>query len=50
MVLVFTDGMDSPMNFSGNNSSLKDVMKRAEEEDVMVLRDRARAAIDGPRR
>ena len=36
VVLVFTDGMDAPMNFSSNNSSLKDVMKRAEEEDVMV--------------
>ena len=36
VVLVFTDGMDSPMNFSNSNSSLKDVMKRAEEEDVMV--------------
>jgi len=36
VVLVFTDGIDSPMNFSNNNRSLKDVMKRAEEEDVMV--------------
>jgi VWFA-related protein len=36
VVLVFTDGMDSPMNSSHSNSSLKDVMKRAEEEDVMV--------------
>ena len=36
VVLVFTDGMDAPMNFSNNNSSLKDVMKRAEEENVMV--------------
>jgi VWFA-related protein len=36
VVLVFTDGMDNPMNFRGNNLSLKDVMKRAEEEDVMV--------------
>ena len=36
VVLVFTDGMDSPMNFRSHNSSLKDVMKRAEEEDVMV--------------
>jgi VWFA-related protein len=36
VILVFTDGMDSPMNFSNNNSSLKDVMKRAEEENVMV--------------
>jgi VWFA-related protein len=36
VILVFTDGMDSPMNFSNMNSSLKSVMKRAEEEDVMV--------------
>jgi VWFA-related protein len=36
VVLVFTDGMDSPLNFTSHNSSLKDVMKRAEEEDVMV--------------
>jgi len=36
VVLVFTDGMDAPMNFSQTNSSLKDVMKRAEEENVMV--------------
>jgi VWFA-related protein len=36
VVLVFTDGMDSPMNPTSHNSSLKDVMKRAEEEDVMV--------------
>jgi VWFA-related protein len=36
VILVFTDGVDSPMNFSKNNSSLKSVMKRAEEENVMV--------------
>ena len=36
VVLVFTDGMDNPMNFASHNASLKDVMKRAEEEDVMV--------------
>ena len=36
VVLVFTDGADMPMNMSANNSSLKSVMKRAEEEDVMV--------------
>jgi VWFA-related protein len=36
VILVFTDGVDQPMNFSNNNSTLKDVMKRAEEEDVMV--------------
>ena len=36
VILVFTDGVDNPMNFSNHNSSLKSVMKRAEEEDVMV--------------
>jgi VWFA-related protein len=36
VVLVFTDGVDAPMNFAGHNKSLKDVMKRAEERDVMV--------------
>ena len=36
VVLVFTDGVDSPMNFSSNNVSLKSAMKRAQEEDVMV--------------
>jgi VWFA-related protein len=36
VVLVFTDGMDNPANLRANNLSLKDVMKRAEEEDVMV--------------
>jgi VWFA-related protein len=37
VILVFTDGADAPGNFSSpNNSSLKDVMKRADEEDVMV--------------
>ena len=36
VVLVFTDGMDRPMNESSNNVSLKDAMKRAQQEDVMV--------------
>ena len=36
VVLVFTDGVDTPMNFSNHNKSLKDVMKRAEEDDIMV--------------
>jgi VWFA-related protein len=36
VILVFTDGVDAPMNFSSMNASLKDVMKRAEQEDVMV--------------
>jgi Ca-activated chloride channel family protein len=36
VVLVFTDGVDMPMNFQNHNKSLKDVMKRAEEQNVMV--------------
>jgi VWFA-related protein len=36
VVLVFTDGMDAPFNPAASNNSLKDVMKRAEEENVMV--------------
>lgn len=36
VILVFTDGADFPMNFRTNNSALKDVMKRADEENVMV--------------
>jgi VWFA-related protein len=36
VVLVFTDGVDMPMNFSTHNVSLRDAMKRAQEEDVMV--------------
>ena len=35
VILVFTDGMDEPFPGQASNS-LKDVMKRAEEEDVMV--------------
>jgi len=36
VILVITDGVDMPLNFSNHNKSLKDVMKRAEENDVMV--------------
>jgi len=36
VILVFTDGVDMPMDFSGQHKSLKDAMKRAEEHDVMV--------------
>jgi VWFA-related protein len=36
VVLVFTDGVDMPLNFSNHNQSLKDVMRRAEDENVMV--------------
>jgi len=36
VVLVFTDGMDQPLNGSSHNVTLKEVIKRAEQEDVMV--------------
>jgi VWFA-related protein len=36
VILVFTDGVDQPMNFRNGNASLKSAMKRAEERDVMV--------------
>jgi VWFA-related protein len=36
VILVFTDGVDSPDNGRQNNSTLSDVMKRAEAENVMV--------------
>jgi Ca-activated chloride channel family protein len=36
VVLIFTDGMDSPLNGSPHNVSFKDVVKRAEQEDVMI--------------
>ena len=35
VVLVYTDGVDNPLNGAVNNS-LREVMRRAEEEDVMV--------------
>ena len=36
VVLVFTDGMDRPSNGRSNNVTLKDVIRRSDEEDVMV--------------
>jgi VWFA-related protein len=36
VILVFTDGVDFPGNFTNGNKSLKDVMKRAEEDDIMI--------------
>jgi Ca-activated chloride channel family protein len=36
VVLVFTDGVDDPRNFNGDRVSHKDVMRRAQAEDVMV--------------
>ncbi|HEY6509988.1 MAG TPA: VWA domain-containing protein [Vicinamibacterales bacterium] len=35
-ILVFTDGVDNSLDFTGKSKSLKDVMRRAEERDVMV--------------
>jgi hypothetical protein len=35
-VLVFSDGGDNPMNFRLRNRSIMDVMRRAQQEDVMV--------------
>jgi VWFA-related protein len=36
VILIFTDGGDEPGNFRTNNSTLREVMKRADEENVMV--------------
>ena len=36
VVLVFSDGADAPMNFKFNNRSVMDVMRRAQQENVMV--------------
>ncbi len=36
VVLLFTDGVDSPLNFKTNNVSVMDVVERATREDTMV--------------
>lgn len=36
VVLVFTDGMDNPGREGGLDQSLRDVMRRSQEEDMMV--------------
>lgn len=36
VVLVFSDGGDSPMNMRTDNRGLGDVMRRAQQDDVMV--------------
>jgi len=36
VILVFTDGADEPDNLRNNNSTLGEVMKRADAENVMV--------------
>jgi len=36
VILLFSDGGDAPMNFSLNNRSIMDVMRKAQQDDVMV--------------
>ena len=36
VVLVFTDGMDQPLNRAGRNVTFKEVVRRSEQEDVMI--------------
>jgi len=36
VVLVFTDGADQPLNRDGHNVSFKEVVRRSEQEDVMI--------------
>lgn len=36
VVLVFSDGADNPANFKFNNKSFMDIMRRAQQADVMV--------------
>jgi Ca-activated chloride channel homolog len=36
VVLLFTDGVDNPMNFKTNNASVMDVVDRATRDDMMV--------------
>jgi len=36
VVLVFTDGMDQPLNGSAHNMTFKEVVRRSEQEDVMI--------------
>jgi VWFA-related protein len=36
VVLVFSDGYDNPQNFRFDNRSIMDVMRRAQQENVMV--------------
>jgi len=36
VVVLFTDGVDSPMNFRTNNLSVMDIVERAAREDMMV--------------
>src|SRR6478735_3891252 len=36
VVVAMSDGVDEPVDFSGRAKSMKDVMKRAEDDDIMI--------------
>src|SRR6478735_8349273 len=36
VVVAMSDGVDEPVDFTGHAKSMKDVMKRAEDDDVMI--------------
>ena len=36
IVLALSDGVDEPLDFSGHAKSMKDEMKRAEDNDIMI--------------
>jgi VWFA-related protein len=36
VVLAFSDGVDEPLDFSGHPKSMKEEMKRAEDNDIMI--------------
>jgi VWFA-related protein len=36
VVVAMSDGVDESIDFSGHGKSLKDVMKRAEDDDIMI--------------
>jgi VWFA-related protein len=35
-IVAMSDGVDEPVDFSGHAKSMKDVMKRAEDDDIMI--------------
>ena len=50
VVLVFTDGMDNPMNLRLNNRTVMDVMQRAQQENVMVYAIGLESTMPAPNR
>jgi Ca-activated chloride channel family protein len=49
VVLVFSDGADAPMNFRLDNRSVMDVMRGAQQEDVMVYAIGLQSTLSGGR-